>query len=381
MAADQWDQAQRHIDRALWLHSARVSTNLLAARIARHRGAYSQAENYLTRCGQDAANSDDIGLEWQLIRCQRGEVDQLSPNLLALVERNHPQSAAILEALASVYMHQLRYVEALRCLERWLQVAPESVRALDWHGWVCNQLDLHERAILDYKHVLELQPGRSAVQLRLADLYVETSNTNEALPLLEQVRREQPDNPLVLVDLARCWAAQAQTEEAEKLLDSVLAAHPTHFDALLQRGKLEKESNHLVEAEHWLRKALAQKPCDPEARYTLFLCLKAQSNRQAEAREAEARWRADTKARDRLLDLLRTQVVQRANDPDLAGEVGELLLRQGEEPWGLFWLHRALKLDPRHASSHRALMAYYERTNDPAKAAYHRQQLVAAGKK
>jgi tetratricopeptide (TPR) repeat protein len=272
-------------------------------------------------------------------------------------------------------------VEALHCLERWLKIAPESVRALDWHGWVCNQLDQHERAILDYKHVLELQPDRSAVRLRLADLFVETNHCDEALPLLEQVRREQPDNPLVLVDLARCWAAQSQTEEAENLLDLVLVAHPTYFDALFQRGKLEKERNHLVEAEHWLRKALVQKPCNPEVRYTLFQCLQAQTNRQAEAREEEVRWREDTKARDRLLLLLRTQVDQRANDPDLAGEVGELLLRQGEEPWGLFWLHRALTLDPRQVSSHRALMAYYERTNDLAKAAYHRQQLVAAGKK
>ena len=70
---------------------------------------------------------------------------------------------------------------------------------------------------------------------------------------------------------------------------------------------------------------------------------------------------------------------RKPNDAALAEEAGELFLQQGEDQKGLFWLHRALALDPRNVAGHRALLAYYERTNNPAKAAEQREQLTALG--
>ncbi len=72
---------------------------------------------------------------------------------------------------------------------------------------------------------------------------------------------------------------------------------------------------------------------------------------------------------------MRTELNAKPNDADLAEEAGELFLQLGEDQRGLFWLNRALSIDPRHAASHRALVAYYERTNNAAKAEEHRRQL------
>ena len=265
LAQERLDDAQRHIDRALSLRSRRLSTNVLAARIARLRGAYSEAENYLNRCGQLGDMTEEVHLEWLLLRCQRGAVEELAPNLLALVADNHPESAAILEALAAVYMRQTRYPAALRCLDQWLEREPDSVRAFDWRGWVYNQLDRRSQAVSDCQRALELQPGRAIVRLRLAQILVETSRHPEAVPHLEQLRRELPDNPDVAVALASCRVVQSRTEEALVLLDAVLKDHPDHFDALVQRGKLERMLGHGAEAEPWFRKALDLKPHDPEA--------------------------------------------------------------------------------------------------------------------
>jgi tetratricopeptide (TPR) repeat protein len=361
------------------LRQRRVSTNVLAARIARLRGAYSEAEQYLDRCGRHNEMSEPVQLEWLLLRCQRGAVDELAPGLLALVDRGHAESAAILEALAAVYMRQTRYLEALRCLDRWVERDPHSARALDWRGWVSNQLDHRGQAVSDYGRVLELQPGRSAVRLRLAQILVDSAGHAEAVAHLERLREEQPANPEVLVALARCRVTQSRTEEARALLDSVLATHPDDFDALLQRGKLDLHNSHFAEAERWLRKALARRPRDPDAHYSLYLSLQGQGNRQPEAQTELARWQQDRRSRDRLTRLLRTELDVYPKDPDLAAEAGALLLQLGEDQRGVFWLHRALALDPRHAASHRALLAYYERTNNPAKAAEHRRQLAALG--
>jgi tetratricopeptide (TPR) repeat protein len=377
MADEHFDEAHRCIELALLVRERWTSTQLLAARIDRLRGDYSEAERRLSRCEQLNGMGEQVQLEWLLLRCQQGDVDELAPGLLALVDRHDPESAAILETLASVYMRHTRYLEALRCLDRWAELAPDSFRVLDWRGWVSNQLDHRGQAIDDYQKALELQPGRSAVRLRLAEVLIDSSREAEAAPHLELLRAEQPENPEVLTALARCRMAQARTDDARELLDVVLATHADDFDALLQRGKLEMQISNFAEAERWLRKALEQSPLDPEARYTLYLSLQAQGNRQDDAARELARWKQDRQNRDRLTRLLRTELDRNPNDPDLAEEAGKLFLEQGKDQLGVYWLDRALAVDPRRAACHRALIAYYERTNNPAKAAEHRRQLDA----
>jgi tetratricopeptide (TPR) repeat protein len=374
LADDHLDEAQRHVNLALRLRGL-PATNLLAARIARRRGEYAEAEQFLGRCGPPDGMSKPVQLEWLLLRCERGEGDELAAGLLASVDNNHPESPAILEALSSVYLRQTRYLPALRCLDRWLKLSPDSVRALDWRGWVYNQLDHREQAVDDYERLLQLQPGRSVVRLRLAELLVESSRHPEAVPHLERLRAEQPDDPDVLIALASCFMVQSRTEEARALLDSALEAQPKHFGALLLRGKLEQSSEDYADAERWLRQALAQKPHDGEARYALFLCLQAQPDRQDDARAELARCEQDRKLQTRLARLIRVELDSKPKDANLAAEAGTLLLEVGEDQKGLFWLHRALALDPRHAASHRALAAYYERINNPGQATEHRQQL------
>ncbi len=110
--------------------------------------------------------------------------------------------------------------------------------------------------------------------------------------------------------------------------------------------------------------------------------MQSQGNRTEEARRELERWEQGRKAQDRLMRLLRTELALRPNDANLAAETGELFFQLGVDDKALFWLHRALELDPRNVASHRALLAYYERTNNPARAEEHRKQLAAleAGK-
>src|SRR5262249_18060184 len=66
LAEDHLDEARQHIDRALRLRLPWVSTNLLAARIARLQASYSEAEQYLSRCGPRGEMSALLQLEWLL---------------------------------------------------------------------------------------------------------------------------------------------------------------------------------------------------------------------------------------------------------------------------------------------------------------------------
>jgi tetratricopeptide (TPR) repeat protein len=379
MAEERFEEAQKHIDLALRVRGGSVRARLLAARIARKRGAYDEAEEQLSRCTDIGGMAEPVQLEWMLLRCVRGEVDELAPQLWALVERQHPESPAILEVLADIYMRQTRYMAALRCLNRWLELTPDSPRALDWRGWVSNQLDDRSTAVADYERALELQPGRSLVRLRLAELLVLSARHLDADPHLERVRAELPGNRDALVLLAQCRFVECLPDQADELLDQLLAADPGDTDALVLRAKMERARGDLDGAERSLRQALERSPRDVEARYTLYLCLAAQPGREADAARELARWEQTRKVKGRLVRLLRSELDRKPNDPGLAEETGRLLLEDGEDEKGLFWLYRALKLDPRHVASHRDLVAYYERTDNPAKAAEHRQKLAALG--
>ncbi|OWK43255.1 tetratricopeptide repeat protein [Fimbriiglobus ruber] len=374
------DEASRHIGLALRVRSGRVSTNFLAARIDRARREYAEAEQHLVRCKELGGMTEPLQMEWLLLRCEKGDVDELAPGLLAAVEQNHPESPAILEAMALVYMRQARYHEAKQALNKWVELAPKSSRARDWRGWVYNQLDERGPGIEDYSRALELRPTLSAVRLRLAQLLIDSSRHLEALPHLERLHAEQPDDPDVMVGLAACRAIELKTPDARQLLDRVLAAHPNHFGALVLYGDLERQEERYAEAERWLRKALEQKPRDPTARYSLHLVLLAQPARQKDAEEERVRWEQDRDSVIRLGRLLRTELVDHPNDPDLAAEAGELLIQVGEEQRGLVWLNKALAIDPRHLPSHKSLLAYYEKIHDATRAAAHRQFLSGAGK-
>ncbi len=384
LAEDRFDDARRHIELALRARDGRASTHLLAARIDRLAGSYAEAEEQLNRGGRIDGMSDPVQLEWLLLRCDRGEIDELAPSLGALVDRHHPDSGSILETLARVYMRQARYLEAQRCLDRWVELDPNCARAFDWRGWVGYQLASEQaigsdpQAVKDYQRAVELQPGRSAARLRLASLLVLLTRYDDAVPHLERLRAEQPDNPDVLVGLARCRAAASRRDEARELLDAALAKHPDHFDALFQRGQLELEDSRFAEAEQWLQKAVKHSPHDPDARNALYLSLQNQPDRQREAREALARCEQDRKAQKRLTRLLRVELERRPKDAALATEAGELFLELDENDKALFWLRRALAQDPANADAQRALASYYERTGGAVKAEEQRRRVPAA---
>jgi predicted Zn-dependent protease len=260
-----------------------------------------------------------------------------------------------------------------------LESAPDSVRALNWHGWVSYQLDHRSESIRDYQRILELQPGRSVVRLRLAEILVESTRHSEAEPHLERLREEMPDNPDVKVALARCRRVQSRTDESRELLEEVLREHPDHFEALIQLSKIELDARHFTEAEHRLRTALLRSPDDPEARYGLYQSLRGQPGRQREAQQELELWKLNRQTQDRLTQLLRSELGRQPNNPDLAREAGELLLKKGEEQRGLYWLHKALDLNPRHVPTLRILVAFYDRKKDTEKAAECRQRLASLG--
>jgi tetratricopeptide (TPR) repeat protein len=358
------------LERCLEVRPGSAEVHLLAARAARRAGNFDDAGRHLKAYEQLGGVPEALELERALVRVQRGETGGYTGYLLNCVEKGHPDSVLILEALATGFMKTYRMNHADHCLELWLEREPDNVQALIWRAELAERRQSSE-AVDFYRRAVEADPEHEEARLRLANGLIQLHKPDEAAKHYEVLRQRDPDRADVLVGLARCRRALGRPEEAQAFLDRVLATSPGHVAALHERGRLAVEQGQLAEAEDWLRKALAASPNHQEISFTLYQCLQARG-KTAEAKQLLAQVEKINASLERLGDVTR-KIAASPGDPDLRYEAGMIFLNSGQEMEGLRWLASALKEDPRHGPTHRALADYYERTGDASRAAQHRR--------
>jgi tetratricopeptide (TPR) repeat protein len=117
-------------------------------------------------------------------------------------------------------------------------------------------------------------------------------------------------------------------------------------------------------------------PYDLDAQHNLIDSLR-QQGRHEEAAAAQKQYESHKTRLKRANDLLK-EIAEKP--PDEAGkpcEVGQILLGIGREHIGLFWLDRALLLDPGHQPTHQTLADYFDRKGQKVQADLHRRFLKA----
>ena len=357
-----------------------TKVHLLAARAARMLGDYPTTEMHLNTCRKlENGSTEAIQLEFLLLRAQTGEVDEVSNQLWSFIDNKHPDSVMIMETIANAFIHQLRYGPAHDCLTRWIQEEPDNARPLHFRGWVLERLDDHKDAMIDYQKALELDPGLFAVRLRVAEMLLEDKLPLEAVPHLERLRKQAPDNPEVLVALGQCRYLQGELQEAGRLLERVEKEAPDNLTVLLYMAKLEELDLRPVEAERRLRRLLEKDTANTEALLLLASVLRAQ-DRTEEAKAALDQFEQMKVVLESANRLLRNEAEHPTKDPAAAFEIGDLMLKMGQERVGTYWLSQALKRDPEHLPTHRALAEYYEKKGDLPRAAEHRRKLTDLAK-
>jgi tetratricopeptide (TPR) repeat protein len=360
----------------VWITSP--DAHLLAARTARRAGVYDEAEQYLRACRALGAPAESVDLEHMLLRAQRGDLTNAEGYLVSRVLENHPDTILILEVLTKAYARAYRLVEAEECVRRWLERAPEDVLAWTWQGQLAQDAFNNAEALRAYARIVELDPDNDDARLVLASLLIRKSPP-EALEHFQRLRRRLGDVPLVLVGLASCERNLAHPDEARRLLEMVLPTHPQNWSALAERGRLALEYESAQEAEKWFRLAIAILPFEKDVNYDLYQCL-VSLGRKKEAETQLAKLKRTEADLDRLRALIRA-AGQNAGDPSLPFEVGQILMRNGQETAGVRWLQRALQADAGYVPAHRALADYCQRTGNSDQATEHRRMTLASGTK
>ena len=350
----------------------------LAARVARRLGELDAAVDLLLRCDRSPpADAEALKLENMLVDVQRrGVRTDVESHLHGLSETYPRERALIYEALAQGYMNPraLRPPSAKMWLDKSLDEMPDNPVALRLRGAVKIAMTKFIDATFDYRRAFELDPDNEPGLLGLADSLYQAGNYPQALPLFERLIERRPDDPTVLVGLAGCRASTGEVEEARRILDELLAKEPRNAVALMERGRLALELDQPADAEAWLRKALALDSSDRRTNHLLYQALRLQG-KQEEAKEQLAKSQRVFADLRRYGEILTETMNQRPNDPDLHHELGVLMLRNGQPQRGLYWLERALELNPMHRLTHQTLAEYYEKSGLPDRAARHRDKL------
>jgi tetratricopeptide (TPR) repeat protein len=356
----------------VWPHDPEAL--FLAARAARRMREFDRADSYLDHCQQFRGMDDeDLVLERAFVRAERGELDKVRKLCEALMHQDHPATPLVQEALARGYLRMERPRDAEWVLEKWLQRQPENPQAIFLHGQMHELNSRFRDAITDYRHVLTVDAEIDEARLRLCAILVEQGPAEEALPHLEYLSRSCPENLMVQVYLARGHDQLGRPDEADKVLEIVLTRQADFAPALAERGKLARRAGRFAEAEKWLRQVVALQPRDLQSHYQLFLCLAGNGNSE-EAQKMQARLKQLEDDFQRAQDISRMKLRQKPHDPNLYYELGVIALRMGARESGLRWLQHALKEDPDHEPTHKALMEHYLGAGDFGLAAKHRRK-------
>ena len=362
--------ARARLDRYLDRWPGDLRALFLAAQAARRSDACADAERLLTAFEKASGPTDASRLEWTLLGAQQGDFAGQEDRLRSWVDRNHPDAAAILEALAKGYQASYRWREAVAAASRLLERSPDHVPALLLRGTIWDQLRRTDDAAQDFRRAVALAPESAAAHAALAGFLNRHGHTREAIYHYELARRSRPADAAALLGLARALADAAELDEAQRRLDDLLDADPDNADGLVERGRLALRRGQPAEAEPFLARAVRVAPWHRDGQ-RLHLDVLKELKRKEAVSQGEARL-AELKAEDGTSGRLKLRAHDNPGEIGVRLELWRWSLRNGQAEEGLSWLWEILRVDPRNAAAHAAVADYFDRAGQPRRAALHR---------
>jgi tetratricopeptide (TPR) repeat protein len=362
-------ESVQHLQACLEIWPNDPDVLVLAARSAWRMDAFEDADRLLQRARGKQMHYDPV-LERLLLRAARGELDQVEKTCQARIERDDPHASLIFEALVTGALHTFRMRYAQNILTAWLERDPDNPMAHYCLGLVFEFMTARQEAAVCFRRTLELDPEFHQARLQLATFLLDRLDCDEAIQHLEYLRKKIPGTPRILVTLAQCHYQKGRQTEAEALLDEALAEDPNCSSALSERGKLLFQDGKIAAAEPLLRRASQLEPSEYATNHLLFQCL-SQLGRTQESVELQKHIAQIERDVLLLQDIVQKRMPQSPNDVALHYEAGQIAMRAGRSREALRWFDSALRLEPNHAATHRAMAEYLQKTGQVGEAQKH----------
>ena len=338
---------------------ARIS----AAREARRDDDYAQAERLLAAIWRLPGLRGAIDMEDQLSAVQQGDLRE-EKAWQARATGNAADGKLILEALAKAKLAHFQWSAAQSYAQSILDHEPDDARALWLRARSQIEMHLEEQALGDLRKAIERTPDAFEIRRTYGDVLHSLGHIQKAIDEYEHLHTRRPDDDRVVLALAQCWQQQSQMKRAGHLIDSLLDRQPNHVTALIEQGRLNLRSGDPFAAEKSLRQAVALKPDHRDANFVLNLALQAQKKSDP-ALEAHV-----AKVEKRHAEVIRSL---RETKPELAflAEVGQWMIRTGQEQDAAAWFYSALKEQPDFTPAHAGLAELFSQKGQTRRAQAH----------
>jgi tetratricopeptide (TPR) repeat protein len=211
-----------------------------------------------------------------------------------------PDMAELHLIMAHASVASGRFAEAARSLEAASRSEPQSLRIRCAFATVLESAGEENRAIQEYRLVLEQDPRHVLARYNLATLLAAQGDAAGAIQEYQELIRQEPDcvqahnnlgvllsaigdpdgaiasfersrracpgDAVSAVNLAREWAVKGELRRAEEALAEALDVAPEFGEALALSGWLSLQQGHYPQAEQAYRRALAAGFDTPETR-------------------------------------------------------------------------------------------------------------------
>ncbi|HND54779.1 MAG TPA: tetratricopeptide repeat protein, partial [Pirellulaceae bacterium] len=148
-------------------------------------------------------------------------------------------------------------------------------------------------AIERYEAALKIDPENIAALRNRALAYMQTTQSNEALDVIQRAVELRPDLPEVHFVLANAFFGLRQYQEAEKAFTTAIELDPNFALAYYNRGVLRRKRNDLAAAMADQERALALSPNSANAHHERAQILGAQSRKPPTDRTRLLLWAVD----------------------------------------------------------------------------------------
>jgi tetratricopeptide (TPR) repeat protein len=389
--ADHWRQAlsaienrdfalaKTRLNRCLEISPLNVEAHFLLARTYRRADDFDGWLDHLQSAATLGWPQDQIELELRLKEAQVGNTWNVEEELKSYLMARHPEEVLIAEALVKGYLENDRPKDAWFLTEEWRKNSADDWQARLWRGRACQRGVRFEEAIEDYKKVLKDKPDQAEARLWLATTLASNTQFDQAIEHYQAYLAGHPDDADALFGLAKCQFTLGDSQGARDTLDKLLAEHRYHNAGLHLRAQVEQAESP-EKALPWLLRALDVAPYNSEILHNLILTLR-NLHRDDEAARYESRLKECRQKENQLIELM-TKLVRepdKVNLADVRYQLAVLYLELGQEDEAAHWFQTVLYIDPNHQPTLRALAEYWDKHNDPRRAAYYRDR--AEGKR
>lgn len=308
---------------------------------------------------------------------------------LGEARRVEPNSAAIAQAQAVVFLRQNKPAEAKKFIDYALALSPENAKTWNLKATITHALGDASNAFKEYGRAIQLDPAYSEPRIARAALLVDLGRDKEALEDLDQIKGRAANDPRRGYLRAVIYAKQRNSTRVQQSLDEVIRsvdAIPSdvlnrHPQLLLIGGMAHYSLDHREKAQQYLQRFLILDPKHMGVRKVLASILLTERNfvkaidvlqpvRAAMPNDTYTLSLLTTaylglNQRDTAEKLMEQAVISSQSSPAMESSLGFTMLSSGDVDNGIARLRQAFETDQDQVQAGMAVAILELKRNQP----------------